>query len=153
MTPPEPDEEAPRTVTGYRDGVPFSLDVLEVEHGFHLAKNVALQARSALAAAREHGLTVSIKSAFRTMEEQRELYLAWQERRPGANPADKPGHSKHQIGNALDLAFGKDLAHRNQEREEFAAIATAWGFSRPFSSEPWHFLVVAVPPPNNGDIA
>lgn len=148
-----PDEETAELVMGYSNGEPFPLDVLEVEAGFYLAKSVALQARSALQAAREHGLHVSIRSAFRTMDEQRALYTAWHEKQPGAHPAERPGHSKHQMGNALDLGFGVDLAHRNQEREEFSAISAAWGFSRPYPSEPWHFLVSPVPPPPSEEIA
>lgn len=39
---------------------------------------------------------LGITSAWRSAERQAELYRAWVERRPGANPANPPGRSKHE---------------------------------------------------------
>ncbi len=49
--------------------------------------------------------------------------------------ADKPGHSKHQEGLAIDLKFNSEA-----DREDFAALAVAHGFARP-TPEKWHFVV------------
>jgi D-alanyl-D-alanine dipeptidase len=75
------------------------------------------------------------------MERQEELYEGWKAGKPGYNSADRPGYSKHQDGTAVDLAFGS-----GDEREKFALISEAYGFSRPHHREPWHFTVGNITP-------
>lgn len=127
-------------VTGYRDGEPFPLDVLEVECGKLMSKPLVSQVKSAIRAGRDAGLEISISSAWRSMEEQEKLYEGWKAGLHGYNPADKPGHSKHQDGTAIDLAFASGA-----QREEFAALALAWGLTRP-THEKWHWVAAPLPP-------
>ena len=130
------DDETAEFVVGYRGGVSFQLAVLEVECGHKMASTLAQQAQEAIRAGREDGLTISIVSAWRSMEEQTRLHENFVKRLPGANPADPPGYSKHQDGTALDLAFAN-----LDERERFAALAVAHGFTRPVPAEKWHFVL------------
>lgn len=133
------DEITAIIVIGYVNGEAHAMDVLEVECGHLLRSDVAKQARDAIQAGRDAGLHISISSAWRSMEEQQDFYNGWKEGRPGFNPADPPGHSKHQGGVAMDLAFASGA-----EREEFVAISIAHGFSRPISHEPWHFVIAVI---------
>ena len=134
------DADTSKIVHAWVDGRPFFLDVEEVECGHLLDKRVAHRVREAIKAAREDGLSVSIISAWRSMEEQEHLYNCWRQGLKGYNPADQPGHSKHQEGLAIDLAF-KDTT----ERERFAALAVAHGGNRPIHREPWHWVFTPSP--------
>lgn len=122
-------------VDGYVEGCPIKLSVSEVEDGALMRVDLVGQVQDALAAGRQAGMTIGIQSAWRSMEKQQELYEKWKAGVPGYNPADPPGHSKHQDGTAIDLTFATGA-----EREEFAALAVAHGFIRP-THEPWHFVV------------
>lgn len=122
-------------VLAYLDGNAFRLDVEEVECGHFMDARVAPQVREAIRVGREDGLTISIKDAFRTFLQQTRLHDGWTRKLPGFHPADPPGHSKHQLGTAIDLAFRDE-----DERERFAAIALAHGLTRPVAREPWHFV-------------
>lgn len=123
-----------QAVDGYVDGVPVRLLVDEVECGHLMRADLVGQVQDAIAAGRAAGMTISIMSAWRSMEKQQALYDGWKQGLEGYNPADKPGHSNHQNGTAIDLAFGSGA-----EREEFAALAIAHGMTRP-TPEKWHFV-------------
>lgn len=135
------DDITTTTLIGFRDGKPFQLNGLIVECGHYLEAACAIQAKEAIRAGRDDGLTISIDSAFRSMAQQTELYEAHQRDPEHANPADPPGFSKHQEGVAIDLGFGKDMAAHEEERTRFAALAIAHGFTRPVEHEPWHFVI------------
>lgn len=126
------------TATGYFSGEPRPIELRAVDGKHYVRTDVWHQVMSALHAARDDGITVSVERAFATNDEQFRLHEGWRLRLPGFKPADPPGWSKHQQGVAIDLAFGKTLAQRNEERERFFAIAEAHGFSRPHAGEPWH---------------
>ena len=70
---------------------------------------------------------LSLTSGFRTREEQEDLYR----RKP--HLAAKPGHSKHEIGEAFDLGFAspatKAWVHENAGR---------YGLGFPVKGEDWH---------------
>ena len=125
---------APQIVTGYREGKAFQLLVDEVECGKLMDARLVRQIKETLQVGRESVGYISISSAFRTMEQQQDLYEKWKAGIKGYNPADPPGFSAHQDGTAIDLAFDSGEA-----REEFAALALAHGFSRP-THEAWHFV-------------
>ena len=130
----------PQIVMGYDKGKPFPLDVLELEGGFLLRAELVPRAKAMIQEARDGGLTVKVENAFRTYAKQAFLHDGWEARLPGFNPADPPGYSAHQRGDALDLAFGDEA-----EREKFAAeIAPKYGFTRP-TPERWHFVGGADP--------
>jgi LAS superfamily LD-carboxypeptidase LdcB len=142
MTPPDSfpilvkEDPTAKMVTAYRNGSAYLLDVFEVECGHFMDKRVVEQVRAAIQAGREDGIAISINSAFRTMERQTELYEGHQKDPAHFSPADRPGHSLHQQGLAIDLHFPNGSA----ERERFAALAVAHGMTRPHPKEPWHFL-------------
>lgn len=126
---------ATQIVEGYVNGKAFELHVDEVECGHFLGSDLVKQVQDAISAGRQAGMTIGIMSAWRSMEKQQELYNGWKQGLPGYNPADPPGHSKHQDGTAIDLTFASGA-----EREEFAALAIAHGMVRP-THELWHWVV------------
>lgn len=132
---PSAEEITVQSVEGWFHGKAIFIDVMDVECGRLLRKDVAHQFIDAMVAARFVGIRISISSAFRTYAEQERLYNGWKAGLAGFNPADPPGHSKHQEGVAVDLHF----ASGEKERDEFYAIAVAHGFTRPHPGEPWHF--------------
>lgn len=87
---------------------------------------------------------LSITSAWRSRAEQQRLYDGWRARRPGFNPANPPGMSRHEdtdggrpAANAADLdypngsgrAFGVAWAHQHAAR---------FGLHFPIRREDWH---------------
>jgi len=109
----------------------------------HAAAQPALAAL--IAAAARASLTIAIGSAHRTYEEQGMLWDQLSVTEPGR--AARPGHSEHEAGLAVDLAFVPDAAG-----DWAAANAWQYGFvlSYPqyrqkttgFRFEPWHFRFV-----------
>lgn len=84
---------------------------------------------------------VGITSSWRSYAEQKRLYDGWVARKPGFNPANPPGRSKHEkvdsngnpASEACDLKYystnGQEWVHRN---------ATKYGLKFPISKENWH---------------
>jgi hypothetical protein len=84
------------------------------------------------AAADAAGVSLSINSGFRSMEEQRYLYNCYQTRRcNNGNLAARPGYSNHQNGAALDLATNNWTWVKNN--------ASRFGFRATVPSERWHY--------------
>jgi hypothetical protein len=132
---PLPGGNVVKEVEGYRQGKAFALQVTEIAPGHWVNVDAAPSWRAAVAEAKAAGIAVGISSAFRDNADQERLYAGFKAGTPGFNPADPPGWSKHQAGNAVDGAF-KTTA----ERERFATIAARHGWTRPISREPWHFV-------------
>jgi hypothetical protein len=122
---------ASQRVTGYRGGQSFPLTVWQISPGQWAEEATA---RAWLAAAADHG-AARVASGWRDWAKQADLYEGYKAGRPGYNPADPPGYSKHQDGTAVDGAWDSEA-----ERERFAQLAAARGLSRPVSREPWHFV-------------
>lgn len=122
-------------VIGYKDGKPFSLEVDEVEDRHLLAVDLVPRAKAMLVEARANGMSPTINSAWRANEKQRFLYDGFKAGHPGFNPADPPGYSNHQSGTALDIRCAS-----HEQLEQFAALASGFGFTRPVEREPWHFV-------------
>lgn len=74
---------------------------------------------------------IAITSGYRSRAKQQELYDAWRAGR--GNPANRPGTSRHETGEAADLRYvgagSRPWAHANARR---------YGLLFPYSHEPWH---------------
>ena len=89
------------------------------------------------AAAARDGIGIALNSGFRSYPEQKHLHDGFVRGLPGFNTAAKPGFSKHQNGIAFDIAVaGGD---GNPTYEWLKEHATAFGFVRTVSGEPWHW--------------
>ena len=90
-----------------------------------------------VAAAAQDGVLVTLNSGFRSYPEQKLLHDGFSRGLPGFNTAAKPGFSKHQNGIAFDISVpGGD---GNPTYEWLKRNATAFGFVRTVSKEPWHW--------------
>ena len=90
-----------------------------------------------VAAAADNGVLVLLNSGFRSYPEQKHLHDGFTRGLPGFNTAARPGFSKHQNGIAFDLSVpGGD---GNPTYEWLKRHATAFGFVRTVSKEPWHW--------------
>jgi LAS superfamily LD-carboxypeptidase LdcB len=126
----------PRTVTGYKNGKAFKLQVVDVGWAEVEVKTARAFAKLRAAAA-DDGIDLMIWSGFRTYERQAELYRAW--RSGDGNLAAKPGWSNHQSGQALDLRIDDDKTYY-----WLAKHAAQFGFVRTVKGEPWHWEFVGV---------
>lgn len=84
---------------------------------------------------------VGITSSWRSYDEQKRLYDGWVARKPGYNPANPPGRSKHEkvdangnpASEACDLKYysvnGRRWVHNN---------AAEYGLKFPIAKENWH---------------
>lgn len=129
-------DEHARAAKGYRGGRPFTLRVVEID-GHDVERSTARAFRAMQRAAAAKGITLRVRSGFRTQERQTELYRAW--RRGVGNPAARPGYSNHQAGRALDLVLDP------QAYTWLQANARAHGFVRTVRSEPWHWEFLGAP--------
>lgn len=75
---------------------------------------------------------ITIDSAYRSCEEQQELYEAWLN--GTGNYAAPPGASWHNWGGAVDLRSGAFTSRSDSEFESYGLI-------RPVEGEPWHIQV------------
>jgi len=94
-------------------------------------------AAMAVAAAAD-GVELRVSNGFRSHEDQIRLYQAW--KNGWGEKAAKPGHSKHQLGRALDLQVRRAGAW-----DWLEANARRFGFKRTVASEPWHWELVGKP--------
>jgi hypothetical protein len=84
--------------------------------------------------AASRGITVSINSGFRTMDEQRYFYGCYQSGRcNNGNLAARPGYSNHQSGRALDLGTN----NRSGLNRLISDLHLDW--RRTVPSEAWHY--------------
>jgi peptidoglycan hydrolase-like protein with peptidoglycan-binding domain len=124
-----------RTATGYRNGVAFPLELVGIGHGEALGRDAAESFLRMKDAAARDGVNLNVVSAFRTQDEQRSLYRAYQ--RGQGNLAAPPGYSNHQNGIALDITTGG--SRRSASYRWLAANAERFGFANTVPSEPWHW--------------
>lgn len=120
-----------QTVTGYRSGSPYKLQTVTVG-----GKPTAIATAHAFfkwqAAADRAGVSLSINSGFRSMDQQRYLYNCYQTKRcNNGNLAARPGYSNHQNGEALDLA--------TSNWSWVARTASQFGFRATVPKERWHY--------------
>jgi len=120
-----------QTVTGYRSGAPYKLKIVTVG-----GKATAIATAHAFlkwqAAADRAGVSLSINSGFRTMDQQKYLYNCYQTKRcNNGNLAARPGYSNHQNGEALDLA--------TSNWSWVSRTASQYGFRATVPGERWHY--------------
>ena len=107
------------------------MGLLDIEH---LALKT-IEPYMALAAG--DGVVISLNSGLRSYPEQKHQHEGFVRGLPGFNTAAKPGVAKHQNGIAFDIAVaGGD---GNPTYEWLKQHATAFGFVRTVSREPWHW--------------
>jgi len=120
-----------RTAVGYAGGEKTKVKIVEVggkEAEVHTAKAFRAMAK----AARKAGVSLVIRSGFRTHAKQKKLYKQYQ--RGEGNLAAKPGYSVHESGRALDLVVTSPRTYA-----WLVAHARQFGFHRTVSGEPWHW--------------
>lgn len=125
-----------RTVTGYHNGRPFKLKVVDIGWA-EVEVKTARAFEKLRGAAANDGIELVIWSGFRTYERQAELYKRW--RAGEGNLAAKPGYSNHQSGRALDL-----MVDDEQVYNWLVKNARRYGFMRTVKGEPWHWEYVGV---------
>lgn len=90
---------------------------------------------------------IGITSGYRSSERQRQLWEAWQRRDPGANPANRPGTSKHErtlngqpAAEAVDLDFPgwRGSPEHTDAVRWVHGNAHLFGLHFPIRSEDWH---------------
>jgi len=120
--------------TGYRQGVAFTITVVQID-GKPVEKSTANAYAVMRDAASQAGVTLRVVSGFRTMSEQQYLYNCYRNCNcNNCNLAARPGYSNHQSGHALDLNTSTSGVYN-----WLAANAGRFGFQRTVSSEPWHW--------------
>lgn len=90
--------------------------------------------RAAARAARACKQKFVVRSSYRTFEEQQYLYSQYLHH--GGNLAAKPGTSRHEKGNALDLGNYRNVDVGFDERAKKALIKHGFVFA--VASESWH---------------
>lgn len=124
------DPSTARPAPGYRRGKLRALRVVTIGWAEVELDTARAFARMHAAAARA-GVTLVIRSGFRSHEHQEWLYRAY--RAGVGNLAARPGFSNHQSGRAIDLyiddAIGTWLGQN----------ARRFGFSATVKGEPWHW--------------
>lgn len=124
----------------YRAGQPIDVELVAIDDKGHMLNAAAAAdfVRMRETAARD-GHAIIVESAFRTMEQQAELWLAYQ-RGERVDVAAPPGYSNHQSGDAADIttARGTNAVYFWLEKN-----AHLFNFKRTVGSEPWHWEHVA----------
>lgn len=87
---------------------------------------------------------VGITSGFRSRADQQRLYDLY--RSGKGNPANPPGKSRHERGEAADLSF-----RTNSVRAWCHTAAPRYGLRFPYRHEPWHIEPDSTPDPAPAD--
>jgi hypothetical protein len=124
-----------RRATGYRNGRPQQITLVNVGNGQWLNERAGRQFLKMKEAAQRDGVNLNAISGFRSMEEQQALYRAYRAGR--GNLAAAPGYSNHQSGIAMDIQTNGSRSHPAYRwlREN----AGGFGFRNTVASEPWHW--------------
>lgn len=124
------DHDQVRVERGYRKGKPIRIRLVTV--GWAEVELATARAfRKMEAAAARDGITLYIRSGFRSHDRQEWLYRAWKE--GWGNKAARPGYSNHQSGHALDLHVDHDVL------AWLTTHAKRFGFHQTVRGEPWHW--------------
>lgn len=152
-------------VKGYRNGVPFEIDLWPIATGHSLNKPAAMAFRKMDDAAAADGHVIDVNESFRTWERQqqhwdrRKRYLEFLKeleryergsRKDYPEPikfaarAARPGHSTHQSGDSVDInrAQGDDPKTRAYDSPMDLWLqhnAARFGFVNDVKDEPWHY--------------
>lgn len=105
-----------------------------------LAPEAAISFEKLMHITSQRGVTVSVSSSYRSVEQQKQLYNNAIKKYGSASAAGKwvapPGRSMHNYGYAIDLAMYKNGKKLSQS--EFDKIIEEAGFYRPMDYEGWH---------------
>lgn len=124
-----------RVERGYKNGRPLRIRVVTIGWA-DVELGTAKAFRKMEAAAAKDGVSLHIRSGFRSHERQHMLYEAW--RAGWGNKAARPGYSNHQSGRALDISMDDGVA------AWMSAHAKRFGFRQTVRGEPWHWEYTAV---------
>jgi LAS superfamily LD-carboxypeptidase LdcB len=129
---------------GYSNGKQIDVDLVQIDkQGHELSIPAAVAFIKMRAAAKMDLIDLEVNRAFASMEQQERLYKLFKAGK-GA-PANKPGWSVHQRGDALDIdvkdargSWKPSKAWLDKNAERFG-----WKPTHP-KGEPWHFEYVGV---------
>lgn len=129
--------EPPMQREGYRNGQRVSIYTMAVDDfGHELACDAAASFVAMRACAESDGVPLRVVTAFRTNEEQAELYRRY--KAGTGNLAAPPGYSNHQLGLSVDI----DTSGQYRQSLQYAWLdkyAHVFGFKNDVSSEAWHW--------------
>jgi LAS superfamily LD-carboxypeptidase LdcB len=128
-----------RTTTGYVNGEKVAIKLADVGNA-EAEVHTAIAFRAMARAARKAGVSLAVRSGFRSFEKQARLYKQY--RNGEGNLAARPGFSNHESGRALDL-FITDKAYEWLEHH-----ADEFGFHRTVVGEAWHWEYLGGYEPN-----
>ena len=120
-----------RSATGYDHGAKKTIELVRIG-GAEVEASTARAFRTMARAAAKAGIDLSIRSGFRSMELQKELYREYQH--GWGNLAARPGFSNHQSGRALDIYITDYRVY-----EWLTKHAAKFGFKRTVRREAWHW--------------
>lgn len=124
-----------RSTVGYRSGRAVRISIAPVGNGRYLNTRAAGPYKAMLAAARRAGISLSTRSGFRSMQQQRYLYSLYRSGR--GNLAARPGYSNHQMGTSVDIS---GIAGYNTRAFRWLkANGPKYGFVNDVRGEPWHW--------------
>lgn len=129
------DSIRPSRAVGRVRGRKRNLALAQVQDGVHLELEAALFFVWMRDEALKAGISLRIRSGFRTFREQKRLYRCFADCSCNeCRRAARPGFSSHESGRAVDL----DVRNR-RVRVWLKKNARRFGFVRTVKSEPWHF--------------
>lgn len=123
-----------RTATGWAHGRKTKINLVHVS-GVELEEKTARAFRAMAKAARKAGITLAIRSGFRSHEKQKELYRRF--RKGWGHMAARPGYSNHQNGRAVDIYIDDYAVY-----EWLLKHAKKFGFKKTVRREAWHWEYV-----------
>lgn len=146
----------------YEEAPQSELKAISSDGNFKLRESAADKFLAMEEAARKDGVNLTLISAFRTVEEQNQLFFKVKEQRgqvvtKRAEVSAPPGYSEHHTGYAVDLGDGDAPAtNLNQDFENTEAFqwleknASSYSFELSFPKgnaqgvnyEPWHWRFV-----------
>lgn len=124
-----------RVVTGWSNGVPLQIAVVQIDQKGHLLEqHAAIAYAQMFGAAMADGVILSVNSAWRDHDDQAALYAQYQA--GTGNLAAPPGYSNHESGLAIDV---ESAGGTNEAFNWLTANAYRFNFVRTVSTEPWHW--------------
>ncbi len=128
-----PSGNKPPTSKNPTGGAPVSPDGLMVLDGQRVSTALGSALQRLIQAA---GGGATVRSGFRTYEEQAELYRRYQN--GTGNLAAPPGRSNHNTANAADLRYASDAV-----RQRIHQLAPEFGIHFPVRGENWHAELIS----------
>lgn len=120
----------------YKNGKPLDVRLVAIDDKGHLlSERAAAKFVEMRAAAAKVGIALVVESAFRTMEQQTALWVAYQ-KGERTDVVGQPGYSNHQAGDAVDLTTARGT---NAAYAWLRSNAHLFGFYETVRSEPWHW--------------